>query len=394
MMIQTKRKASPGRQASPGREPGGNTALQENVETDRGITIGLTADARRMSRCDKRIVAVALLVAMIGTVFDRAPLQAEDVVYVAGAKRSQPPAQWKGQIVKYTGKELELRTSLGTTKKFLAARIVKINTPLTEDHKAADALLAQGKYAAALARYVAARNKDGRQWMRRRIFAQEVWCHRALGQFGLAGEQFIILYESDPTTALVDCVPLAWGALPFSGSLERRAGEWMARTDSPITSLLGASHLLSSASRREEALERLGRLATDHDPNIAILAQAQLWRSQVVTAGPQQVATWQRAIEKMPKPLRAGPYYVLGQALARKKNGQYEEAALAFLRIATLYENNLTLSSAALLEAGSALESLSRNAEARDLYQQLVREHPRSQAATSARERLRTLQIP
>jgi tetratricopeptide (TPR) repeat protein len=334
---------------------------------------------------------LALLVAMIITAFGLAPLQAEDVVFVAGARRGQPPAQWKGQIINYTGKELELRTSLGTIKKIAAARIVKVNTPLSEDHQAADAFLAQGKHAAALARYDVAGKKDGRQWMRRRIIAQKVWCHRALGQYDRAGGQFIILYQSDPTTALIDCVPLAWGAEPFSRSLERQAGQWMAEGQPPIATLLGASHLLGSALRAE-ALDRLGRLANDRDPNIAVLAQTQVWRSQVVTATPQQITAWQRAIEKMPEPLCAGPYYVLGQALAR--NRQFEEAALAYLHIATLYENNLTLSAAALLEAGGALQALSRNDEARDLYQQLVREHPHSQAAADARERLGKLQIP
>ncbi|MCH8923589.1 MAG: hypothetical protein IIA67_10635 [Planctomycetes bacterium] len=331
----------------------------------------------------------ALLIALTMVTIGPAPLRAEDVVFVAGAKRSGPPAQWKGQIVNYTGKELQLRTSLGTIKRIAAARIVKVVTPLLDDHKAADALLARGKYAEALARYDAAGRKDGRQWMRRQIIAQKVWCHRALGQYDRAGEQFIILYHSDPTTALVDCVPLAWGAEPFSRSLERRAGQWMAESESPIESLLGASHLLANATRRDEVLERLGRLATDRDLNIAALAQAQIWRSQVVTATPQQAAIWQRAIERMPEPLRAGPYYVLGRALARNK--RFEEAALAYLRIATLYENNLTLSAAALLEAGGALESLSRHAEARDLYQQLAREHPQSQAAADARGRLQKI---
>ena len=58
------------------------------------------------------------------------------------------------------------------------------------------------------------------------------------------------------------------------------------------------------------------------------------------------------------------------------------------------FNTHTELLDASLLEAGSPLESLSRNAEARTLLQQLVREYPKSQAATDARQRLQQLPGP
>src|SRR3990170_314103 len=132
----------------------------------------------------------------------------------------------------------------------------------------------------------------------------------------------------------------------------------MRRGEMPAAVLLGASHLMSTGAR-PKALDALSRLTTDTDPPVRFLALAQTWRAAVVTAGPEQVDSWGETIERMPEPLRAGPYYVLGLARAQKQ--QWGEAALAWLRTAILFPEHRALAARSLLDAGQSLERLGRS---------------------------------
>ena len=170
--------------------------------------------------------------------------------------------------------------------------------------------------------------------------------------------------------------------------LERAAGEWLRREQMPAAALLGASHLMSTASR-PAALETLNQLAAHSDQRVALLAYAQTWRAAVVTARDEQLTRWCDTIERMPEPLRPGPYYVLG--LARAHRQQWDEAALAWLRIPILYPTELLLASRALLDAGRSLEKLNRPGQAARLYRELADAYQRTPAEAEARRRLQEL---
>ena len=116
---------------------------------------------------------------------------------------------------------------------------------------------------------------------------------------------------------------------------------------------------------------------------VARLASAQAWRAEVVTATDETIAAWRTAIQRMPEPLRAGPSYVLGQALARR--GQWDRAALAMLEAPILVPRERELAARALLDAGQALEKSGRAKQAVGLYRELIEEHPDSPPASEAR---------
>ena len=310
---------------------------------------------------------------------------AQDTVYISSSTGSRGYTKLTGRIVDYTGRELVLETAGGQKRTYPAAKVVKIETPSSRQETDADALSARGEFASAVALYNQARSADSRSWVRRRMTARMVWCYRALGQMRRAGEEFLVLVRSDPDTPYFDCIPLAWVPSQPPQLLEQAAGAWLDRDDLPAAGLLGASHLMSTASR-SKALGRLAQLATYDDPKIASLAVTQAWRAALATVDERQLASWPRAIERMPEALRAGPYYVLGQALAQRQ--AWEEAALALLRVPILYGEHRTLAARALLDAGRSLEKLDRPANAARLYRELIQTHPSSAPAGEARSRL------
>ena len=108
-------------------------------------------------------------------------------------------------------------------------------------------------------------------------------------------------------------IPLAWLPAEPSPGLAQTAEQWLEDLETPAALLLGASHLLPTA-RRATALERLALLGKDKDRRIDALTQAQTWRTQLAAANDGQVERRQRAIQEFTEAMRAGPYYVLGQA--------------------------------------------------------------------------------
>jgi TolA-binding protein len=116
------------------------------------------------------------------------------------------------------------------------------------------------------------------------------------------------------------------------------------------------------------------------------LALAQTRRAAVATADETKLAAWQRTIEKIPEPLAAGPHFVLGLALAQRQ--QWEQSALAMMRVAILYPRQRALAARSLLEAGRALERLERTKQAVHLYRELIREYPKTRPVAGARGRI------
>ncbi len=351
---------------------------------ERTLVRGANNDARRA--CGP---ILALAIAAAAVVAWAGPGRGEDVVRVANPSSAQGYAEWRGRVVDYTGRELQLELSGGVKRTFPADQVVEVETPRGPQHVEADRRLAAADFEGALTLYDEARAAETRAWVRRRIVAQIVRCYRALGQWEPAGKWFLeVLLPADSHTPDFACIPLAWVPGQPTFSLERTATEWLRRDESPAAVLLGASHLMSTALRTE-ALERLNRLATDADPPIAQLAQAQTWRAAAVTADARRVAAWRDTLDQMPEALRAGPYYVMG--LAEAHHQRWEAAALAWLRVPILYPEDRLLSARSLLDAGRALERLDRPQQAMRLYRELLEKYPKSPAESEARSLLEEL---
>lgn len=311
---------------------------------------------------------------------------AEDTVYFSAA--STGPARTKaiGRIVDYNGRELVLETGSGE-KRFPAEQIAGFETEWTPAQQAADELAARGEFAAAVPKYEEALRSESRRWAQRKIVVEMINCLRNLGELRRAGELFLSVARDDPALLDLAAIPLAWLPGQPPADLEKKSAQWLA-SDVPVAVLLGASHLLSTGDRAA-IVKRLERVATSKAPRIAALARALIWNATYASASAAEVATWSSEVETFPEAVRAGPYFVLGRALAQQK--QPAAAAMSFLRVPILYPSDRPLAAASLLAAGQALEQAAEPESAARLYRELLAEHPQSRAAAEARQRVQKL---
>jgi tetratricopeptide (TPR) repeat protein len=314
---------------------------------------------------------------------------AQDTVYLKARDEGATIPKWSGEILDFTGKELRMRPASGKERTFPSEQIARVTTTYTDAQKHGDELFAAQDYRAALAQYRIAlgTTQERRPWVRRQIVAQAIWCLRAQGQTEPAGQMFLqILLAGDPNTPFFDCIPLAWTPGQPTADVERSATIWLASTDSPAAMLLGASHLLGTP-QGPAAVDRLNRLTTHQDRRIAWLAQAQLWRSTLFQASEQQLLDYLKAIDDCPESLRAGPYFLIGTALARRRP---QEAALALMNLPILFPRERRLAAAALLTSGEIMQRGGRDEDAARLYRELIDGYRGSPEAATAAGRLST----
>jgi len=309
-----------------------------------------------------------------------------DTVTVRSTTASKTTVR-SGEIVDYSRGTLSLRLPGGRLESIVADRIVDYETTLVPDQQAGIELLAQGKALQAIDRLRAALAKETRTWMRRQILAQLSTAYRSTGQVELAGQTFLLIVRSDPATRFYSVIPLTWNARQPPAPLHDRALSWLENQEMPAARLLGASWLLSGRER-ERADATLRRLETASDKRIALLATAQVWRSRVLTASPAEVSAWERQLGSFPKSLRAGPYYIVAQGLARRH--QTTEAALMFLRVPILYPGEAELSAECLYSAGNQLSLAGQPLEARIAWRELVDRYSEHPLAASAQQKLNT----
>ncbi|HEV3025662.1 MAG TPA: hypothetical protein VGX76_24485, partial [Pirellulales bacterium] len=312
-----------------------------------------------------------------------------DVVVLTSPTNARARTRIAGRVVDYDANQVVIETNDGRELKRPGGLVVEIESRWTPAQTAGDGHYARHEFREALADYDTALRKEQRRWVQRMIVARMVVCHRELGRLDAAGTRFLNLVRDDPDTPYFDAIPLTWLPGEPSPALEQAARQWLAG-DSPVANLLGASHLLSTGSR-PAAVDRLERLALEKDPRIAALSQAQLWRTQSVKAGDEHLARWSAMIERFPQPLRAGPYLVLGHALAQR--GKTLPAALALMRVAVLFPRERTLVADALWETGRLLEQLGQTPGAAHLYQELAAGYTDEMVAAGARNRLEELKI-
>jgi tetratricopeptide (TPR) repeat protein len=310
------------------------------------------------------------------------PAAGEDTVYFShGRVRSQ--TRLTGEVLDFTGKQLQIRVN-GQVATYPTERVSRIEFRRLQEHTDGDRLFEKHDFAEARKSYLQAQLGEGRRWVRRLLTAQVAWCYRHLQQMDSAGEVFLGLLADDPDTQHFDCIPLAWLPQTVTLPMEAKARNWLA-SEQPAAKLLGASHLLPTA-HRATAVDVLRTLQFHADTRIAGLARAQLWRADLGTASPKQIEEWQEQLDKVPEPLRAGAYYILGSALAR--TGQSKQAALVLLRVPVLYSKERTLAARALLDAARQLDKLGQRREALRLYREIAADYAETRDATEAKAEL------
>jgi tetratricopeptide (TPR) repeat protein len=296
-----------------------------------------------------------------------------------------------GEIVDFTGESLVLRHRSGRVEQIPPENVVRFDSTWTPQHTAGDASFNARRFDEALQAYFQALRAESREWVRRLILSRCVRCYCRLDQVDRAGDAFLAIYRQDPNTAYYDVIPLAWATARPSPALHQRAEQWLESSDLEAARLLGASWLLATAAR-PAAMRALRALTTAPQPAVAFLAEAQLWRTQVVTATDSEADRWGERIRKMPPAIRGGPLFVHGQLLARHERRQ--PAALSFLQTAILFSDNTELAAASLLAAAEQLEKLDQRDQAIRLLEEIVTDHPLATVAGTARERWQSLQPP
>ena len=311
-----------------------------------------------------------------------------DVVIVAGSNPSLKPVRKTGIITEFTGKTLTIESPPGRKLRVPANQIVHIETQWNEEKLAGDRAYQKHKFQEATALYAQAADKEPRVWARRKIMVQSIWCFQNLGQPVRAASLFVALLESDPHTGDFNAIPLVWLPQQPDTTTEQLAVNWLSSQQRPIVHLMAASWLLSSP-HHQQAREVLGQLLNHEDSRVAQLASTQLWRDQVHTVRTSDLARWHRILESMPFKFRAGPYFLLGTALAQ--HAHEEEAVIAYLRVSIQFAQHRALAAKSLLRAARISETLDRQDQAIRLYQELVDDYANWTAGDEARQHLARL---
>jgi tetratricopeptide (TPR) repeat protein len=320
--------------------------------------------------------------------FGSAALCAQDTVITSTAADPAARIKKQGQIIDYTGTELTLKTSFGTTERIPAARVVEIQTTWSPSHQAGSAARAEGKLDEAIAAFREAKREEKRPWALRQVLAELSGTYLEAGQIESAVGEFLTIAASDSATIHFDTIPIAWRAAPPDATLETRAAQWLAAEKTQAARLLGASWLLSTG-QRVAATAALEELAKSGDPRIAGLSAIQLWRTKLVTAKPDEISRWLVQLEKMPTEIQASGWYILGDLYSRQN--QPEQAALAYLKVPLLYRQQRAMAADALLAAGKQLEKMGQTSQAAGLYREMLRDFAHLPAAAEAQSRLDAL---
>ena len=305
----------------------------------------------------KFLPCLKLLIVLMCVVFPSDAHAQREIVVVRNRADSRGVSEFQGEILKYDREGLELETSDRGVKSIPAESVAEIRFQKSADFQLAEQCFAQGNYAEALRIFRMERQLTEKPWLRTLLTVRMIRCQTALGQTSDAMDNFAEMSGGEPnlTDEMLACIPLAWRSNPGQAMPTLTAVSLLRTSNDPPTVLMCASHLLSDA-RRDDALRRLKRLAeTCKDTRIAQLAQFQLHRTEIPTVTSEVAARWSSEIETLPPELASGPNFVLGQAYVRLQ--LWDDAALAFLKSATVFPPDPIFAQEALQSAARALES-------------------------------------
>lgn len=305
----------------------------------------------------------------------------EDTVLLSSPSNRQARSRISGEVTEYTGKQVVVKLPDGREIKRPGAQVVAIETTWPLEKTAGDRLFDDHQFSTARERYTAALRAEARPWARRAILARIIDCYHELNQLEAAGKLFLALVREDPDTPYFDQIPLAWMPLESSAALVQTAGQWLAN-ENAIPRLIGASFLLTSLERKK-ALDCLSDLSLEKDHRISCLAEAQAWRANIPTASHDTLASWERRVEAFPEALRAGPYWILGRALAQ--HGEADRALLAYLHVPIIYPQARPLAADSLRAAALILDKQGEQAGALRLKQELLANYPDLDEAAKAK---------
>lgn len=295
---------------------------------------------------------------------------AEDRVVIQQPGGSRFPVT--GIVDDYTGRDLTIRTRIGDKlRSYPRSDVIEVQTAYTARHDKGRQLFANGHATEAAVELNAAVKEEDRTWVRREILGLLVKCALWDGDYRTAVTRFLLIAESDAETFHFGLAPLAWTDDAPGEHVRFEAKAWLAAR-SPVSKLFGASHLLTDPASMNEAEAALRSLARESNVRVQRLAQMQLWRQRMKTgaATPAELSRWEAAVEELPPELRAGGYFVLGQAY--RKQQEPERAAAALLWLPLVYDSDRHLAARACFHAAEQLESLADRPQATNQFSEVV----------------------
>ncbi|QDT52370.1 hypothetical protein Pan44_03800 [Caulifigura coniformis] len=284
----------------------------------------------------------------------------------------------------FTGKFIRFRVGTNVRQE-LTSNVVQTDHAFSEGFKRGQNLFRTGDYAAAEEEWKQDVLREPKAWVRREIRA---WLIRAAWRqdhWPDAANQFLEIVAEDPDTFHWPIAPLTW--TPALREADRTQARRLLEDSRPVARLLGASFLLKDAHSTTSAERVLKDLMRDVSPQVAGLAKAQLWRTQI---GPPisdpELARWRSHIAFLPETLRGGPQFVL--AAATLQRSEFDRAAAEFLWVPLVYSQNEPTAARASLEAGVSLLRAGRRDDAVKILKETVDNFTWSDAAREAKSRL------
>ncbi|MCH8830189.1 MAG: hypothetical protein IID45_11490 [Planctomycetes bacterium] len=293
-------------------------------------------------------------------------------------------------IIDYTGKSIRVLGRNGEIRSFDTADVLTVSTPQLREQVVGERALSLRDTKTARQSLEAALIKETRLWVRRDLLAALVKTALMSGDFSSACSRFVLIVKSEPETRHLGLLPLLWGPRIIKADLKARARQWTLQSGT-FQPLIGASILLLDADWTRTAENTLKRLARSRNQAVRDLARIQLWRKRMRAGrlSRAELEHWQGDIERLPEPMRGGPYYLLGRAYQQRREN--EQAAAAFLWLPLVYSQDHHLAGRACLEAADALIDVGQNRSARILYREVIARFADTSFAQDAKAQLKML---
>jgi hypothetical protein len=306
-----------------------------------------------------------------------------------GVKPKGSSIVYRGEIVRYDERGVTLKWGpSGQLKEFSRDQIERIDTKWPPGFEEGKAALTGGDFASAATQLRTAVREEKRTWAQ--DFCRSFLLQALDGQGDVEGaaEVFVDLAPHRNDVGIMAYAPFRWiKDPPLSEQRRTMARAWLLHNEEPLVKLLAANWLIDSD--RPKALTALEKLLTDPDGRVRPIARAMLLREQIEkdpkAVAKEDLAEFRVEVERLPKPVRVGPQYVLG--LAYEAAGDPIDAALAFLYIPFVTYGPPELQADALERAAKACRKANLKGDAAKIEAELRKKFPASAAASRVKRK-------
>ncbi len=299
--------------------------------------------------------------------------------------------EYTGEIITYRRKTVEMMTEGNKKQIFVPERILEMDYKKSFHNTAADMYFDKKQYREALLEYEKALNEERRmpEGSRRPLAELFIWqrlvlCHRTQGNTLEAAQEFLKMLELAPdmTDDVFACIPLAWKPGMGDSLTAERLAKMDKKLYTQVAELLTASYMLSTKDRTQ-AITTLRKLSKAKDIRLAMLAETQLWRAEErKNITEETLEKWKQTLLRIPLKFCGGPEYVLAEKYAQLE--KYDEAALGFLKVATVYGVTDEFAADAMLQAARIMQRGKQPEDAAAILKELLRKFPKTAAAKKA----------